>query len=227
MTPLIDGTVYHFEWRGLYDGVSILMDRETGSIWNHITGIAMDGPLAGAAMPVANLLHLSVDQTLSLYPDIAVALSDRPIRGNPGRWSPWVTRLPVLGERFRTTMAPEDTRLPTMEVGIGIWTDRVSRFYTMDRIMDAGRVVLDHLDGRRVAVFFEPGARALSAFYVDATSGEWDGDVLRFDSGQFVERGVLYEASGSRANIERPLQLFTRWYGYALTFPETEIWEGE
>ncbi len=29
LTPLVDGKVHHFEFRGVYDGVSILGDRET------------------------------------------------------------------------------------------------------------------------------------------------------------------------------------------------------
>jgi len=32
MTPSIDGKVYHFESRGLYDGVSLLWDEETESL---------------------------------------------------------------------------------------------------------------------------------------------------------------------------------------------------
>ena len=39
--------------------------------------------------------------------------------------------------------------------------------------------------------------------------------------------GVLYGADGQRLEIDRPLQLFTRWYGFALTFPGTAIYESE
>jgi hypothetical protein len=39
-----------------------------------------------------------------------------------------------------------------------------------------------------------------------------------------LEGGVLRDASGSRLEIERPLQLFSRWYGFALTFPGTTIY---
>ena len=39
-----------------------------------------------------------------------------------------------------------------------------------------------------------------------------------------LESGVLRDASGDRLEIERPLQLFSRWYGFALTFPGTAIY---
>jgi hypothetical protein len=38
-----------------------------------------------------------------------------------------------------------------------------------------------------------------------------------------VRNGVVKDARGQRVPVERPLQLFTRWYGFALTFPGTGI----
>ena len=31
------------------------------------------------------------------------------------------------------------------------------------------------------------------------------------------------DSAGRQIEITRPLQLFTRWYGWALMFPDTEI----
>lgn len=209
----------------MYDGVSILGDRETRSLWNHITGESMYGPTAGTKLPTFNLLHMTVDQALAAYPDLRVAVSDRPVTGRGGRWSAWAERIPVLGRRFRDTMAPEDTRRPTMDVGLGVWTASVARYYPMEFVVADDNLVFDELDGRRVVVFFQPGAQAMTALFVDATDGSWDGAVLRLGNGDVVRDGVLYDTSGSRKEMERPMQLFTRWYGYALTFPETEVYE--
>ena len=35
--------------------------------------------------------------------------------------------------------------------------------------------------------------------------------------------GVVLDGRGRRQNAERPQQVFTRWYGFALTFPGTEV----
>ena len=48
--------------------------------------------------------------------------------------------------------------------------------------------------------------------------------MLRFSDGTYIEGGVFHDASGGRVQIERPRQIFTRWYGFSLTFPETEIY---
>lgn len=209
----------------MYDGVSILGDRETRSLWNHITGESMYGPTAGTKLPTFNLLHMTVDQALAAFPDLLVAVSERPVTGRRSRWSPWAERIPVLGRRFRDTMAPEDTRRPTMDIGLGVWTQRVQRYYPMELVAAQDNLVFDELDGRRLMVFFEPGAHALAALFVDAAGGSWDGETLRLDNGDVIREGVLYDAGGNRRAMDRPRQLFTRWYGYALTFPETEVYE--
>ena len=225
MTPSIDGTTYHFESRGLYDGVSILWDEETGSIWHHVTGEALAGPLRGKSMPIFNLLQMTARKAIAAYPDLAVAISDRPIRGGGVQRS--VDREFELNEGFRETMATEDTRRPTMEIGIGVWNDGARRYYPVSAIREAGRVVLDDLGAKRVAVYLEPGTGVPLAFYTDAVSAAWDGDVLRFDDGTAIRDGILYEEDGDRVEVQRPLQLFTRWYGWALMYPDTEIWGGQ
>ena len=184
----------------------------------------MDGPLLGRTLPTFNVLHMTVKQALAEFPDVGVALSDRPMSGQMGRSWPWVEQIPVLGERLRATIAREDTRRPTMEVGVGVWTERVQRYYPLELIRTTN-VIVDELDGRRVALAFVPGWSAPTALYVDARTARWDGDVLRFDNGDTLRGGVLYDVTGSRREMQRPMQLFTRWYGWALMFPTTEIRE--
>lgn len=218
--------MHHFEYRGLYDGVSFLSDRETGSYWHHITGEAMDGPLAGRRLPAANLLHMTVKQALAEQPDMLVALSDRPMRDERPRFWPRLERVPVLGERFKRTMAREDTRRPELDVGLGVWTVAEQRYYPLEALRAAGNVIVDAWGDRRVAIVYPQGAVAPQAFYTTASGGRWEGDVLRLDNGHTLRDGLLYDAQGRRTSLERPMQLFTRWYGYALTFPGTSVYAG-
>lgn len=221
MTPTLDGKTYHFESRGLYDGVSVLWDEETESLWHHITGEAVSGPMKGATMPIFNLLQMTVEMALDAYPDIDLALSDRPIREGGTRRS--VDRDMKLGELFTGTIAQEDERRPTMEIGVGLWTDDVHVYYPVSAIRDAGKVLIDDLGGEAVAIYLDPSTGAPLAFHTAATSASWEGDELRFDDGTLLREGVLVDADGSPIDVRRPLQLFTRWYGWALMFPDTEI----
>jgi hypothetical protein len=220
----VDGRVLTFETRGLFDGVSVLWDAETETIWHHITGDAMYGPLRGKSLaPIRPLEHTTVAAALATDPATRVAISDRPIQRET-RWAPLLERVPGLNDLFRGTIRREDTRRPTMDVGIGVWRDaETARYYPLETVRAAGGFVLDTLGGRRILVWFDPATRALTAMETRATSARWEGDALRLSTGQRVERGVLYDAAGTLLETPRPLQVFTRWYGWALTFPRTTI----
>ena len=184
----------------------------------------MYGPSAGQRLPVYNLLHTNAEAALEAYPDLHVALSDRPIRQR-GNFLDWIrSRLTGLNDRFQGTIAKEDDRRPTLEVGIGVWTDEVARYYPMEGVLAAGEALVDRLDGRGLVVYVEPRSRALAAIYAETRAAEWVEGELRLDAGVTLREGRLYDSAGERLEIDRPLQQFTRWYGFALAFPGTEIY---
>ena len=202
----------------------MLGDEETGSIWNHITGQAVYGPLEGYTLPVFNLLHMTAEHALDRYPGLSVAISDRPVRGRRGFFAPLAERVPFLREGFRSTIVKEDTRLPTMDIGLGVWTDSEQRYYPMEAVQAAGAALVDDFDGRRLIVYVEPGAYSLDAFFTEEQTVSAEGSRLTVGEGLVLEGGVLKDASDRRLETERPLQLFSRWYGFALTFPGTTIY---
>lgn len=222
MTPSLDGEIYHFESRGLYDGVSVLWDEETESLWHHVTGEALAGPMKGAVMPIFNLLQMTVKMALDAHPALDIAISDRPIRGGGVRRL--VDGEMTLSQGFRDTMGEEDTRRPTMEIGVGLWNDEVRVYYPLATIRDAGGVLIDDLGrGDKVAIYLDPETGAPLAFHTAAGSARWEGEELHFDDGTVLRDGILLDRNGDRVEVTRPLQLFTRWYGWALMYPDTEI----
>ena len=226
MASRIDGNVHTFSEHGLYDGLFLLMDQETGTFWDHMTGAAVYGPLVGSSLAVSNLRMTTAAQILGEDPTVLVALSDRQLRSDEqmelGSLLSRVGR--GLSEMFSSTVEEEDDRLPTMDLGLGVWDGEFARYYSYDRITQDDRAILDQFQGRTLLVYLDPTAHALQTFFVDADSSEWDDKVLRLSDGTYVEGGVVHDASGERIQAERPLQVFTRWYGFSLTFPETEIY---
>ncbi len=224
LTPTVDGEVHHFRTRGIFNGLSMLGDEETGSIWNHITGKAVYGPLEGHTLPVYNLLHMTAEQALDRYPGLSVAISDRPIRGRRGMLAPLADRIPFLRPGFRSTIVKEDTRLPTMEIGLGVWTDSEQRYFTLEAVQAAGGAIVDSFDGKRLVVYVESGSYGLDAFFTEEQTASTDGSRVKVGEQLVLEGGVLRDASGERLEMDRPLQMFSRWYGFALTFPGTTIY---
>ncbi len=226
MTPSVRGEVHWFAEHGLYDGLFLMKDEESGTFWDHLTGRAVYGPLVGETLPVSLLVQTTVQRVLQSDPDALIALSDQAIRtddqmkvggllaGIRGR----------LNRMFQSTVDREDPRRPTMDLGIGLWTDDEARYYPLDAVRDAGRAIVDTFAGEPVLVYIDPENFVLTAVRVRGGDPRWDGDVLRLADGGYIDEGVVYDPEGARTDVVRPLQVFTRWYGFSLTFPGTDIY---
>jgi hypothetical protein len=244
LVPTIDGKLHHFTNAGLYNGLFTLYDAETHTLWNHVTGEAEYGPLVGRTLgPPGNQLQMNVKQALEQDPKTEIAISDRvyfaggkqlgtAARGlgprgagqGPGGPNPEA----VMADRFRGTLGQEDQRRPRMELGLGVWTATTRRYYPVARIREHGGAFVDRLDGRAVLIYIDPESNTPAALFVKSASAKMqdtkmqDKDVL-LDNGSVVRSGVLIDREGKRLAVDRPQQIFTRWYGFALTFPGGEV----
>jgi hypothetical protein len=207
-------------------------------------GESLYGSLFGRTLgPVSNLMQMNVKQALEMDPAIQVAISDRvyfaggrqfgtasgfgPARGggagggevfraNPGDPNA------KLSEMFIETLGKEDNRRPRMDMGLGIWTSSTRRYYPMERIRDRGEAFVDQLDGRKVLIYIDPETNTPAALFVETKSARVQGKDIRLNNGMVIS-GVLIDHNGKRQSLDRPQQIFTRWYGFALTFPGSEI----
>jgi hypothetical protein len=236
LTPTVHGTVTRFAPVGAYDGLLVLEDAATGTIWNHITGEALYGPAVGTSLgPPANVLHTTIGQLVST-PGAHVAISDRAYFAGGKKFGTRegiallnrTHRRPddraALSDIFVATIAREDTRRPRMELGLGIWWEGGSRYYSRDLIRAAGNALLDRVNGQTLLVYVDPGTSIPTAMFVNAMQARMEGKVVRLDDSRTVRDGTLLDRHGRRLATERPLQVFTRWYGFALTFPGASIY---
>ena len=78
LVPIANGKAARFETAGFYDGMLVMRDVATGTIWNHITGDALYGPAVGTTLgPVGNVLQMTAKQLFEASPEARVAISDR------------------------------------------------------------------------------------------------------------------------------------------------------
>jgi hypothetical protein len=207
-----------------------MYDQESGSHWNHMTGEAVRGPLKGATLPIENVYHTTVEQVLAESPEARLAWSDHPAAlrdsgdggGTLGRLLARITGVPDM---FPATMGEEDPRRERMEMGLGIWEGDQARYYPMPVVRSWDRALFDDFHGSNVLIYYDPTAYALMAERTDASGATWDGAILRLSNGDRIEAGILYGPNGERKERDRPLQVFTRWYGFSLTFDEPEIFD--
>jgi hypothetical protein len=238
LSPIVNGKADRFETAGIYDGTLVMRDTATGSIWDHITGEALYGSATGATLgEPGGVLQVTVKQALTMQPDARIAISDRIYFANGRRHGtqegisllartharPGTTGA-ALSDAFVATLGREDTRRPRMDLGLGIWSATGSRYYPRDLIQQRGDALIDDVDGRHVLVYIDPDTSTPAALFVSANRATVHGSTIRLDTGQTLRAGVLLDRSGRRITVERPLQVFTRWYGFALTFPGTAIY---
>jgi hypothetical protein len=243
LVPVLDGQLHHFSNAGLYDGLFTLYDAESHTLWNHVTGEAEYGPLVGRTLgPPANELQVNAAQALEMDPKIEIAISDRAYFAGgkefgtaggfgPGRGQGAGSQGPagpnpnsVMSDRFVGTLGKEDQRRPRMELGLGIWTNTTRRYYPVSRIREHGGALLDPLDGRQVLIFIDSESSTPAALFVNAKNVRMQGQDVVLDNGSMVRKGVLVDRTGKRLAMEHPQQIFTRWYGFALTFPGGEVY---
>ena len=198
LTPTVDSRVHHFSAGGLYNGLVLLIDDESKTYWDHITGAAVHGPLTGAQLDQWGIQMTTAGALKEQEPkrqesDLLV------YRSHPSLWSRalgWFMNLPFLSAKFppgfRRTMSDVDTRLDEMSIGLGVVTRSTQRFYPKDRIgVEIGAGIEDEIDGRELRVQIGELDAVPSAVWSDGT---------------------------------RPLQLFSRWYGFSLTYPGCEVY---
>jgi hypothetical protein len=199
-----------------------MQDTETKTLWNHITGEAMYGELIGRKLPVSNLPQTNVKQALAMDPNLAVAISSRPFFAAAQRMAPSNPDA-ALSDRFIETLGTEDTRRPRMDMGLGVWSGTLRRYYPMELIRQRGGAFFDVIDQKKVLIYIDPESSTPAALFVDARGAKFQGKELHLDDGTSLRVGVLDGRDGRQRSFERPQQIFTRWYGFALTFPGCEV----
>ena len=241
MIPEAHGQRLTFYAGGLYEGLVVMRDRETRSVWNHITGECLKGGLAGVRLPLVPLLHFSAEDAHGRYPTAHLAYSRLTLFQRVVAFFTEANR--VYAGRFffpffKKTLSTIDRRRPSWELGLGVWVEGAdgvasARYYpkkTLRRLDRSGRGLIDELSGRKLMVYYDgrsgiPGAILLSAPDVrEATQARRDDDGIVLDTGAVFREGSLYDTGGAPLFAPRPMQLFTRWYGFAATFPGCDVY---
>jgi len=85
--PLHEGRPLTFGVSGmLWRGSLVMFDRETQSLWSHVTGRAVAGPLAGAELKMLPALHTTWALWRAIHPDTLVLEKRGPAPAQPHRF---------------------------------------------------------------------------------------------------------------------------------------------
>ena len=228
-SPVVNSEVHHFEGKGVYNGMMMLRDQETGSSWMHITGECVQGPHQGENLEVTNVqmttaAHIPSDTKIAISkPSLKTRLIDALLINRSFRQM--LSGDGFMPAVFRLSMTTKDERLPEMTLGLGVWVGKESRFYSLETIRTNQNALVDTLNGEPIVAFIDSASKTPAAHYTSTAIQGWEDDSLMLDSGERLLNGFVYPADGSEPlPLNRPNQQFTRWFGFSYLFPDCEIY---
>jgi len=228
----VDKTHYHFTQGGIYNGMMLLRDNETGSYWNHVTGECVYGTVQGTQLKRLNTLRfMTARQAAVAYPEAALVKAQLNTAQNEWARQRDLPRLqpipdygPLIGAVLPGTISVEDLRLPRFEMGLGVWADQAARYYPLQQLRLTDNLVLERFNGRTLLVYIDPQSETPTAFFVESMTATWQDHTILLDNGVSVRDGVIIASDGQMRPAEHPNQLFQRWMGFSLTFPGCQIY---
>ena len=136
-----------------------MIDRETGSVWSHLDGEAIQGPVTGATMEFIPILLTSWEEWLDLQPNTVVLSDDTPFRS---RYRDVQVGMP--NSRAGQDLLYGDDRLKAEELVLGVMTDESYAAYPLFELRESGGVVNDTIDGLPIVIFYDAESNSATAF---------------------------------------------------------------
>jgi hypothetical protein len=186
----VEGKVLHFRLAGINNQNFVMRDRETGSWWQQVSGLAISGPMRGKALELAPYDELTFGLWKMESPvGRVLAPLSKDERHYESDWEPEVQKLP-------TVIDFPNSGLQSRDVVIGLEIAGHSRAYRLDTIL-AHAPIQDRLGGTPLVLIAGPDGKSVRAFVsqLDGTDLEL---FRKSDSGWTL----IDSASGSEWNFK-------------------------
>ena len=203
----------------------VMADRQTNSVWSHLDGVAIEGPLTGTEMSFIPLIHTTWEEWLDLHPDTSVLSYDTDFQD---RYRSVTLGMP--NGRFAQDLLTIDDRLQSGALVLGVMEGDAFIAYPVSVLEQTSGVINDNIAGTPVVVFYDAQANAAIAF-----SRQVDGQEAQFEmvtGGSFLARDsvsdTVWDFSGRSvagdASLDFVTSYLSEWYGWSAYHPATTIY---
>ena len=202
-----------------------MADRQTNSVWSHLDGVAIEGPLTGTEMSFIPLIHTTWEEWLDLHPDTSVLSYDTDFQA---QYRDVTIGMP--NGRFAQDLLTVDDRLQSEALVLGIMVEDAFVAYPVSVLEQTSGVINDEVAGIPIVVFYDAQANAAIAFSRQVDGQEAQFEIATGDS--FLARdnvsGTLWDFSGRSVAGDASLNFVTsylsEWYGWSAYHPATTIY---
>jgi hypothetical protein len=213
----------------------IMYDRETFSLWSHVTGTAVKGKLTGTRLRLYPAIHTSWAEWKQLYPDSLVLdkRSGLGLEGTRNVYESYFANENQLG--IFGTQNP-DRSLPGKEFVIGLTLDKVAVAYPYRRLSQQP-LVNDMVAGRPIIVAFSASSatgvvfsRKLAKQTLTFTNLRREGNDLVMGDVETKStwRALAGEAVRGRlagTRLESLPSTTGFWFAWKRFYPDTLVWK--
>ncbi len=211
----------------LYRDALVMYDRETGTLWSHVDGRALQGPLLGRVLQPVPSLHATWREWRTLYPESLVLKKDGFTRSPYEEYNRDPGRLGIFGRRLNRSALPPKERI------LGVRFDGAATAFVVD---DVRRVGIVENDVGGVPIVLAAPRRDLPVVVFERRVGD---QVLTFTAEVEPDPALRDTETGSRWRLsdgvatEGPLagRQLTRvvaqpafWFGWYGFFPDSAVW---
>ena len=229
--PTVDGKRLTFGFEGIWQGTAILYDRDTGSLWMHLTGTCFDGPRARRTLtPLATGTHTTWAAWRRDHPDTDVMAPDPRLARRYFSKEQARSGSPYLSPEFQATIAPRDARLALSDLLLGVRVGGTARAYPLARLAATSGVVEEVVSGVPLTIWYEAASRTASAFdarldgLIRAFERRDDGFHEQATGSRFDQEGRCVDGPLLGRRLERASSLLSEWYGWFAHYPATTVY---
>jgi hypothetical protein len=219
--PLVEGRYLEFETWGRYLGGLVIEDDQTKTLWAHLSGEALAGPLVGRQLSMLPIEVSTLRQWVNRYPDSTTP--DPKVMADPHSVRPGSR----AGGGGIGTVPARDDRLPSQALILGVRIEGRSRAYLLDPDYPGPRFFQDELGGVPIALFGADRSwplvfdRRTSRGVVDL---EENGEgVLDASGSKWDSRGRAVEGPLSGTSLPILPSRIVEWYAWSAYYPDTDI----
>jgi hypothetical protein len=236
--PRVDGQRLTFGFEGIWQGVAVLYDHQTRSLWLHLTGECFSGKLKGRFLKrLGTGRHTNWADWRRHHRGTDVIAEDPRYVGQKGDRG-YFTRhgcmsgSPYFPDYFLPTIQHQDTRLLWSNLVYGVVAGGRARAYPFRDLKRTPGVVEETVGGVEATIWYDRRTRSAAAFR--RKRGETlltfrvRPDRLREDlqtKSRWNMEGLCIDGPSKGARLEPLPGVMAEWYGWAAHHPGTEIWQ--
>ncbi len=231
----VEGTVLQFDVATNYRANLVMVDRQTGSWWQQLTGKAIQGELSGTALKLIPVDLMTWGAWKELYPDTLVLSEDTgfdhdyDVLPSGVSYTDWQKSDRI----FHPLMKITDTRFRARETVLGVQVGDVFKAYPFSNLGELA-VLNDEIDGEPVLILFDSKSQIASA--LSRRVGE---NILKFEQtaegGEVMIRdentGSVWDLDGratsdgmGETKLEKLKYHNAFWFAWADFHPDTLVY---